>query len=285
MPPDPSVQFPVWMLYFAFWTSLILTVLKVIELISKFLKRSSLEFRLTREVFLRILNDAGECLYAHGVLVSHYGGVLIEDAKVKLKKQNGATKEFPLKIIQFGEKKKTGETGYVFNSTSALLFVPKDKPQNLLYLCHQSNYAFQAIEKYNQFVWALNSLKMESESRIPDLNPEDEDGRLKILSDVIDRKKSLLNDALGKIMDLIQIEPGDYKLTITIHYKPRGTFSQSSGIKTVSSSIKFKIEDNVRDFIRWQIQRALDIIADNILLNKSEHVPQPEYTPKDVEEL
>ena len=94
---------PLWMAVFAFVVSVFLAILKVIEWIMFFFKKSSLEIALTREVFFRIL-EKGESLYVNAVLIAYDKGTLITDVKATLKKINGATKEYELRVSDIGEK-------------------------------------------------------------------------------------------------------------------------------------------------------------------------------------
>src|SRR6266481_5203336 len=92
-----------WMLRFAFWASLALTLLKVGELIMAAIRRPRLDLHLTQDVSFRLI-DLGECLFCNLVLLAWNGPVVIVDSTVKLEKTDSPTKMFPLKILLVGEK-------------------------------------------------------------------------------------------------------------------------------------------------------------------------------------
>src|SRR6267143_1336631 len=83
-----------WMVYFAFWTSLILGLLKIIEFAVKATRFPRLDARLTSDVFFR-LTDFGESLFCNAVLLSFNGPVLITNTRVTLTKTDSAVKVFP----------------------------------------------------------------------------------------------------------------------------------------------------------------------------------------------
>jgi hypothetical protein len=127
-----------WMLLFAFWASLALTLLKIGELLIAATRRPRLDLHLTQDVFFRLI-DAGECVFCNSVLLAWNGPLVIVDSTVKLEKTDSPTKTFPLKILQVGEKvKSTGPLPeHFFRSSSPISHVAESEPQRVLYLCVQ----------------------------------------------------------------------------------------------------------------------------------------------------
>jgi hypothetical protein len=158
------------MIIFSFVASLFLILLKVLEGIFKAFRKSSLEVALTREVFFRIF-ESGESLYANAVLISHDVGALVRDIKVHLKKENGAIKDFELKIAQIGEKYRTSDGLYQFSfhSSSPLTFVPENSPQRQVYICEYESYSEATKVEFQKFQQKLFQIR-EKYGNIPDLS-------------------------------------------------------------------------------------------------------------------
>lgn len=160
MTANPSTGFPStipdFMLVFSFCVTLLWTILRVVGL----LRGGKLDLRLTRELFVRLI-DPGECFFAHAVLVSHYGGVLIENARASIRKENGSIKEFPLEIIQYGEKYRSeiGIPQYYFYTTSPLAFIPQNNTYRYIYLCAHEKYSVLFRKFSSQFQLEINNFK------------------------------------------------------------------------------------------------------------------------------
>ena len=79
-------------------------------------------------------------------------------------------------------------------------------------------------------------------------------------------------------MDLVQLEAGDYELTIRIDYKnPRAKFSNRR--HTVESMISFIVEQNVRDVWRSTLRGTMLASGYNLIYNRNDVVMYPEYHP------
>lgn len=295
MDPNTAASFPTgipwWMLIFSFTITLLWTILKIIN----FLRRGYLDFRLTREIFLRGM-ELGECFYAHGVLIVHYGSVLIENAKASLKKWNGSTKEYPLEVVQYGEKYRAehGFPQYYFISPSPLLFISQNNINRIVYLCTHKTYSILIKELISQFQLEINKevdklkvLKQELEPQLQGLLPEDQEYNsiMSELSEPINTIKKILEDTHAKFMDNVQLEPGSYTLSMTLYYRPKGAIIPFEKPKNITSSIKFNIDETAREQIRLQLKKLLETYVSNALFNKADPLVYPEYIPIKVEEL
>ena len=79
-------------------------------------------------------------------------------------------------------------------------------------------------------------------------------------------------------MDFVQLEPGDYELTIRMDYKnPKAKFWKA--IRSAESMISFVVEQNVRGAWRSTLRGALLASGYNILYNRTDPVTFPEYYP------
>lgn len=274
--PDPQT-FPVWMVLFAFIASLVLTLLKVIETFFNVFRKSNLELVLTREVFFRTL-ESGESLYANVVLIANDSGALIRNIKLTLKKIDGATKEFDMKVAQIGEKYRTSEGIYQFSfhSSSPLAFVPENVPQRQVFICEHSSYAEKTKQEFQKYQQNLFHLKEKyNPSNMADSMSEQ----------FVNEVNSCIDESCSIIMDNIQIEPGKYVLEVAVDYRQKGKYFPIFTTKVASSNIQFEVEDYARDFTRMSLKEYLKKKAFNFFTDQQLPQPAPEYAPSNVQEL
>lgn len=274
--PDPQ-SLPTWMVIFAFIASLFLTILKVVEGFFKVFRKSTLELVLTREVFFRIF-ETGESLYSNAVLIAYDSGALIKDIKSTLKKENGATKEFDLRVAQIGEKYRTADGLYQFSfhSSSPLTFIPENVPQRQVYICEHSSYAENTRQEFQRFQQKLFQFKETfNMPNTPDSLSE------QFLTEI----NSSIDESCTNIMDKIQIEPGKYTLKVTVDYRQKGKYFPIFKTKSASSKVQFEVEDYARDFVRFSLKEYLKKKAYNFFTDQQSSIPAPEYSPSNVHEL
>lgn len=270
------------MLYFSFWASLILAILRVSEHGFKAIRGANLEFRFTKEIFVRAFN-LGECWFCNCVLVSNETPSIIESIDATLEKTDNASKKFPLSLVVQGEKYRgnNGLQNFYFHSTSPISIIPTNNPQRILYLFSNASYASQIRKVYDDFRLFLlqrsNSLKesieTETESRQILIN--------KILQEII----AEVNRVGNQIIQLIQVEPGKYTISISVRYKQKDPFTPFFKTKDCSSKLTFEIDSNVREIFFQQIKNSLLDFAENSLFKKELCVPVPEYHPVLVQEV
>lgn len=275
--PEPS-NFPNWMIVFAFIASLVLTIFKVLEGIFKAVRKSNLEIALTREVFFRIL-ETGEALYLNAVLVAYDVGALITDINASLKKEDGATKEFIMKVAQIGEKYRSSEGLYQFSfhSSSPLVFIPENNPQRQVYICEHASYAEATRQEFQRFQQKLFQLK----EKYNVISNTDEAQ----MTQLVQEMKDATNSACASIMDKIQIEAGEYSLTLTVTYRQKGKYLPMFITKKAKSRIQFVVDNYARDMMRYSLNEYLQKKSYQFATNQSERIATPEYSPSDVVEL
>jgi hypothetical protein len=269
---------PDWMIIFAFIASVVLTVLKVLEFVFDVFRKSKLEIALTRDLFFRVL-PTGECLYVPAVFVAYEAGALIKEVEAALKKQDGATKEFTLKVAQAGEQFRTPEGlfQYSFHATSPLMFIPESNPQRQVYLFEHDSYAEATRREFRRYEMQISALK-ENYSEL-DIN----DGSVQ--NALLTSFDSALNKAHAGIMDQIQIEPGKYRLTMTVKYQQKGRFVPWLRTKQVKAQIQFVVGDEVRRLMNHLLQNYLYQWGQVMLLDQEDPVlPMVEYRPIKVTE-
>lgn len=283
LPPGFPTDIPDWMIVFSTIICLFWTFLAILELFHRTIRGANIEFRLTREIVLRILNE-GECFFANGVFVSYFGGALIDDVKATLTKTDEPKKEFPLSIVKYGEKYRNNEglDKYYFNTTSPLEFIPNNLPKRIVYLCTQKNYSDKFTKGYSDFILDLDRIK---EEYAPKLNKIKEYDSVGIGSEIQKKVEEKTNIIFDELMDAIQIEKGAYTFTMTIRYYQKGNIIPSFKKREANSSIQFIIDDHVRTKIRYMLKEYLEKLSLNRVLNLSENLELPEYIPMRVTEL
>ncbi len=277
--PNAVTSLPEWMQKFAFWGSLSLVLIKIFEISIQAFRKSSLNIVLTREVFIRLLNS-GECIYTNAVLVSNETGALITSISAELFKKGTASKLYEMQISQIGEKYRdnSGEMKFSFHSTSPLAFVLETKPVHQSYICQHENYAERAIAIYSQFEKDI----FDKKQSLGDISTLEADAIEQLFKDM----KNISDTAASNIMETVQIEGGDYSLKIEVKYKQKGKFIPITSERRASSSIEFKVQGWVRDFLRSKLQESLFLRVNHVFgVNLTNQYVSPEYNPIEVKEL
>lgn len=270
---------PPWVVVIAIVSSLVLTIIHIVKAANLFSKLAYLEIRLTREVFFRI-TSLGEVLFSNAILLARKGSIEIKNIWYELHKQSAKSeKGFKLNILKYGEKVRAAipSAEHYFHTSSPIDFILENKPRRTLCMSAVDEYSSVIAKHFDDFALEIDRLRQ----YVMDGNVDDQD----MLKQYIYTKSSeITNKHSSNILDAIQLEDGNYILTIYVSYRRVGFF-KFLGNKQTSSSIKFKIEGNLRDRYKGMIQRQLYIMANNILFNQSTDIPFPEYGPLDVEEL
>lgn len=275
MPPASS-PILTWMATFAFWASLVLTVLKIVELVVIAVRAPRLDLRLTPEIFFR-LNDFGETLFCNSVLLAWNGPVLIVGARAILEKTDSPTKSFPFKVVQYGQKVK-GEgplPDHYFHSRSAITHLAESKPEQALYLCVQEKYEDQSrklIEEFRKQVLDYKQIVLAKAATLPP------DGKDTLRQEILGTVNQLVDKNLPLMMELIQLEPGEYKLSFEVdHQNPKSRIFFRK--RTSRSAIQFSIGADVRDIFRVNLRQVLLVDATNLILDQQAPITYPEYQP------
>ena len=273
-PADPSQS---WMLAFAFWASVFLSLLRIFELLAKFLRRPQLDLRVTPEAFFR-LTDFGETLFCNSIQLSWNGPLVISDTRAVLEKIDSPVKSFPFRILEFGEKVK-GEgavPSFYFHSRSAVTHIAEAKPERVLYACvHEAyeDHSQNAIAEFRREVLEYKQqLINEAVSVTPDETSELQQQALRRVDELVDRN-------LAKVMQFVQLEQGKYKFTLEVDYlNPKFWFWKKP--KTKKSSIEFSIDADIRNIYLVGLRQSLLVNATNLILDRQTTVVLPEYQPR-----
>jgi len=277
--PETQSMLPIWMQKFSFWTSIVLVLYKAIELYVKLARKPSLRIVVTREVFFRIL-DPGECLYANAVLVASDSGALITDLAAKLKKDGEASKNYSMRVAQVGEKFRDndGDVKFSFTSTSPLAFVSESVPLRQVYICHHDTYANKAQSILFQFDKEI----LDRKRSLGDMSVQDS----AYVADQLKEMKDLSDATAVKLMETIQIEPGEYTLSIEVKYNQKWKYIPKQSTKTASSSVQFKVEEWAREYLKSKLQESLFLrVTHQLGIASLDGYSAPQYNPVNVKEV
>jgi hypothetical protein len=278
MPPETQPILP-WMVKFAFWASVILTVFKIVELAVNIARTPRLDLRLTPDVFFR-LTDFGETLFCNSVLLSWNGPIVIVETHPTLDKIDSPTKSFPFKVLQFGQKVKGAGPlpDHYFHSRSAISHLAESKPQQALYLCVQEKYEDKSRKALANFQKEVLEYKQEVLVKAAALPAEGKDTFQK---EILGKVNQIVDKHLPLMMEVVQLEPGQYRLSLEVDYQnPKSRLVRRK--RTIQSSIEFSIGTDVRDHFRVNLRQTLLVGATNLLLDQQTTITYPEYQPLQV---
>jgi len=238
----------------------------------------SLRLKLTKRLFFRYI-DLGECIFINPILLAERGNISVQDIKAQLVRlDKGATKEWDIEFIHFGERVRNSNNilaDHFFDSASPLNFIPSDRPLKAVYLGRVKYYAGDYLKVLRSFRDELGNLK----TRVPIAYT---DSNKQVFEDINKELFALVDKFKDELSNQIQIERGNYHLSLQVTYFPLGRIFSKH--KTVSSKIKFLVEDNAQQLVKVGIPLALYTEGSNYLFNRTDLIIYPEYTPIDVVE-
>ena len=264
------------MLNFAFWASLVLTAFKI----GSFLKRPSLDLRLAPELFFRI-SDFGECLFSNPIYLAWNGPVLITQASAELNKTGSKSKKCPYLIHNFGEKTKGNSLrpDFYFHSVSPIQHVDESKPQRVVYMLIEDSQRLQIREKFRQLQQHALTIKENAKREYGEKTQIPNSDEI-LLKSVVAKLQAAADKFTTEIMDLVQLEPGDYVFSIKVSYRdPKAFFKMT---RSVSSAVEFTVDPATRDLLRSSLNNCLYTMLTNYVSNGQVAYTYPEYQPANV---
>ena len=251
----------------------------------------NLQVRLTTEVFFRISTGYGEAVFVKPVLLAENGNILVEEVRgTLLRTTPGSTKHWEIEFKRFGEVVRNPNeilSNHYFHSSSPLQFLAQNVPLRAVYLGDLKGYSAE----FMRLVGELSNKTTEFQNTLPsrltalavtgsqNLSPEDQQE----FRDTLSKMSQLGQEYASKLVDQIQLEKGDYELTVSIGY--RALAGIRSPRKETSSKIGFSVEETARDRVRGAFPRALQAEMKNIVFGTTLSVVNPEYAPTNVKEL
>ncbi len=273
-------QIPYGLVLLSVYLGFIVSFLVIIEIALRFWRSPSLELSITRELFLRIL-ATGESLYINCIFVAYDCGALIQKITASLEKTNDpAKKKFKLRVAQTGEKQRIEGKGFewYFYSSSPKCYVPENNMQRMVYVCEYESYADLTRQAFLEFSREIEEI-IKAYQVYPNIG-DDKEIVMKFAADT----KPIINKATTKVIDNLQIEPGNYKLCITIHYRQKYKFLPISINKSTTSNLTFVVEENARDYLRNTLENTLNQSVYKLLIKDFTPAPVTQYTPIKIRE-
>jgi len=264
------------MVYAAFILGVVNVVCISIPVLLWLFKGSKLDFRLTSEVFFRLL-DNGESLFANAAIVPEKAAIKMIDVRVTLTKTDTPVKTYPLKVIAFGTKapSKTPSAEHLFYTRSPYHYLPADQVVRPLWHCLLTHYSADFEGRFREFDNYL--LEIEKQRR-------QQQQKASLASDLQKSVQAKIEESSAAIMEHVQLEPGKYRLVAEVVFQPRGGPLRRSMTKTTSSAITFSLDPKIRDHLREGLRRHLTARAGALLLRDNRSRDYPEYSPVDVRE-
>jgi hypothetical protein len=278
---------PAWFVYSGIVGAFLLTLSQLFRLLYAILKKPTLELRLTNEIFFRLINE-GESLFANAVYLARNGVSEIKDIYFILEKNYTnltSRKTFQLKPLRFGKKVRSGHNNtlpnHYFFTPSPLNFIGNNKVERQLCLAVISEYDTVIKGKFQEFNTKIQEYRQTLEPNIDgdaSLWPQ---GYIAGIFSQLNTKVALYSQ---EIFNSIQLEDGDYKLTMVVSYKPISPIWPFSMEKR--SSITFKM-DGYRSQYQYALDKYLRDTGFQILFPKTNFPISrlPEYNPVEVEEV
>jgi hypothetical protein len=260
----------------SFLGSLVLGWIRLLE----FLRTAELEVRLTRDAFVRLV-DNGEAIFCNVSMLARRGPVLVKNASIELSKLDGAKKNFPLEIIHVGtliSKPESTFADHQFWGSSQQLYLVENQPQRIVYYCLQRDYRERQAALAAAFVEEVKELK---NRRIQETYQNTEDG-MGVTPPIfkLDDVEPLAQKHLERMIGGLQLEPATYRLSAHISYECPGVSAwRKKRNKTTSSAIKFTLPNNFRDSVRTALVDLLRNSASNLLNNGSTPLVYPIVVP------
>ncbi len=247
--------------------------------------------RLTTEVFFRISTGFGEAVFVKPVLLAENGNILVESVTGILHRTTpGSTKDWEIEFKRFGEVVRNPNevlSNHYFHSSSPLQFLAQNVPMRAVYLGDLKGYSAQ----FMRLVAELSNKTIELQKTLPNrlttmaitglqnLAPDDQQ---KVV-DASSKMSQLGQEYASKLVDQIQLEKGEYELTVTVEYRALGGIRSPK--KEASSKIGFSVEEGARDRVKGAFPRALQAEMTNIVFGTTLQVVNPEYAPRNVKEM
>lgn len=274
--PTDYSSLPLWAQITSFCLAVVLALIKIVES----LQAPELKVHLTRDLFFRLI-DQGEALFCKAVLLSENGPVLVRDVDVVLKRENrnratsSAEKSFPLEVTQYGEAVRgtNNLSDHHFFGSSPLAYIAAETPQRPVYLCLQREYRSRQKRAADEFVQAIQAFG-QSQGTLAD-NATNE-----TKAEALNRLTNLIEKHYQDMIRLIQLESGDYELSLTVTYERSGKYLWKAK-KQTSSQIRFSVSEVLLDNWRSALKNTLTLRAQQMLTKSTDSFIYPELQPDD----
>lgn len=271
---------PPWVIVAGIVLSIVVSIVGISRFLWEIFRVPVLEVRLTKECFFR-LTQFGENLFANAVLMAKKGSIETRNVRFLLVKTGEGRKEYPLNPICFGEKI-PGPNSFAehnFYTQSPIAFIPENIPQRIVYMNVFGEYEERIKKCLDAFFSKLVEIKDRYRLSLGSQESEDE-----VIQEIYGEFNNLIERSSGDIFDLVQLEPGNYELNITVDYKPtKRLFRQD--LSSAKSQISFYVDENFRNLYKANLKNTLTTSGLNFILNRNDNFMYPQYNPVNASEI
>ena len=258
------------------------------------LRGPHLRVRLTTEFFFRISTVYGESLFVKPVLLAENGNILVEGVTGSLQRTTpGSMKKWEVEFKRFGEVVRNPReifSDHYFHGSSPLQFLVQDIPLRAVYQGDLQGYSaefMKLVSKLSDKIIAVRNGLPNHLTTLRDITtmfqkwPEDDQ---KQLTEAFTKMTELGEEYSSKLVEQIQLEEGDYELTVTIEYRALSGIWSSKKNKA-ASKIGFSVEKTVRTKMKSAFPSALSTEMRNVIFGSNLPVNSPEYKPTSIWEI
>jgi hypothetical protein len=281
MPADPAATvIPDWAVLFAFTVGAIATLLEIIRFAVYLAKQPHLEVRLTKQVFIRLI-EKGECFFCNAVILGRHGPIEIRDAFFVLRRLGESKKTFRLTVTDIGAKTPSAGpiAGLSFYTTSPLEFVVSENTFRPVIVAALEEHRASIRGTFGSFDDKVYEKRDELLQRSPASDADEQSIRQEVGTFL----ETHVAETVDSICDFVQMEPGTYEIELKVRYVPlRRLFRRQ---QTASSKVQFEMDRNYRKIFRRQIRNTLLVRGGNILFSKDASYLFPEFEIIDAKEM
>ncbi|MEW5883850.1 MAG: hypothetical protein AB1725_06475 [Armatimonadota bacterium] len=269
-----SAGAPVWLTWVSLGLGILNALVLTVPMIIYARRKARLNFRLTKELSLRI-SPAGETMHAFASLSPIEGGVTVLDVDIEVSKSGDLQKQYPYRIHSLGFKQPRimdPTIQWAFDTTSPYQNIAEYETVQRIWFCvskaGQTTKLKKVIEDCFQEVQRIQWPTEDTEK---------------------DRKDELLealkNKWVPEIWQFVEMEPGEWEVKATVHYRPFCGPWRRKQDETVASSLKFRVEEDFPNLMKEQLRNWLEQLVDAHLGLRKTDPLVPEYIPPEIEEV
>ncbi|MBS1722030.1 MAG: hypothetical protein JSS66_03365 [Armatimonadetes bacterium] len=187
-------------------------------------------------------------------------------------------KRFALRLENIGSVKQEASKPlgeFHFHTSSPIHFIAADVEEYVVYRCTVDEFdqrTVAAIANLREKVIAFGQSVKETLDKEGEPNTAEQDQLMK-------RFDKIVEESSVAMMETVQLDEGEYELTIEITY--RGKKGKGWGrARIAKSSVRFRFGKEFRDQVKSSIKSCVEALGRMIVRGEAEPIPYPEYHPE-----
>jgi len=273
---------PQWLLAIMFLIGGLATVFQILKTVVPWFARPTLEARLTKEIFFRLVDD-GECAFLNAIYLVRNGAVEVRRMALRLTRLGESPRSYPLEVLRLGEKR-LGQgplADFVFYTESPLFFLTPNLSSRPVILAGFSEHLAVVRETIRQF--QARALDLRDKLRESATSAVSDAEKRSLYDEAAANLEALTQEFTAMLSDATQLEPGEFNLRLEVTYRP------SQGLlrrrRVAASALHLVVDEDFRASFRRALHDMLFVRGRNVLLEKNDPVAFPSYEPFRVREL